>query len=193
MRVTRVGPATAVVAAAVLSAILVATPSAADNFGSEGTVGSDGVKSGVWFTPDATWKVINRGLTSTYSAAASTVLTNQYAPTTLSLWYTSSGLCGAGGGPFDLCLYDDHYGDNGFSGWNACHLYYSGTHPNQTCGQQWVRVNLTYSPPANFVMCHEIGHSVGLRHTSNPGSCLNINNTSQVLHQHDKDHINSRY
>lgn len=42
-------------------------------------------------------------------------------------------------------------------------------------------------------MCHEIGHSVGLRHTSNTQSCLNVNNTSQVLSQHDKDHINARH
>lgn len=193
MKRTHAGRTTAALVAAVLSAILVATPSAADNFGSEGDFGSDGWKNGVWFTIDANWQVINRSLTSTYSTAASNVLATQYAPTTLLLSYTSSGLCGAGGGPYDLCLYDDHYGDNGFGGWNACHLYFAGTHPNQTCGQQWVRVNLTYSPPANFVMCHEIGHSVGLRHTSNPGSCLNTANTSQVLHKHDKDHINSRY
>lgn len=180
------------IAAAVLAG-LSATPSSADNFGSEGTFGSDGQKSGVWFTPDSNWHVINRALTSTYATAASSVLATQYAPTRLALTYTSSGLCGTGGGPYDLCLYDDQYGDNGFSGWNACHLYISGTHPNQTCGQQWVRINLTYSPPANFVMCHEIGHSVGLRHTTSTQSCMNTGNTSQVLAQHDKDHINSRY
>lgn len=42
--------------------------------------------------------------------------------------------------------------------------------------------------------CHEIGHSVGLDHSSDGGSCMHTGNTGATGYaQHDKNHINGRW
>lgn len=92
---------------------------------------------------------------------------------------------------------DSNYGNNGVYGWNACYPGgTSGSHPNQTCSNDWVRLN-TYAyaqrPSNDALACHELGHAVGLRHTT-ATSCLNTTLPgSTVLTDHYRTHINGHY
>jgi predicted Zn-dependent protease len=64
------------------------------------------------------------------------------------------------------------------------------------CSVDWVNINLTYSPPATRVACHELGHAMGLRHNLDTSSCVMSSadgGTSQYLSTHDKDHLTNNY
>ena len=42
--------------------------------------------------------------------------------------------------------------------------------------------------------CHEMGHTVGLQHTSNSNSCMEATGYTPLdLSNHDVDHINGNY
>ncbi len=95
-----------------------------------------------------------------------------------------------------MCVWDWDYGDNGLNGWNACVGTTNGAHPNQKCTQQWVKINLFYNPPPQRIACHEMGHSVGLRHSDDQASCMKstaAGGNSNVLTAHDKSHLNLQY
>jgi hypothetical protein len=156
-------------------------------------VGTGGTTNGVWLTTSSTFNVHKRDLTTTYSNAVSTVMSGQYNPTDLTVNVFTSPSCNE---TARVCIFDSDYGDNGLNGWNACSGPTSGSHPNQRCGVQWVRINTRYSPPANRIVCHEVGHSVGLRHTSTQASCLKSTadgGNSSTLTSHDTGHINATY
>jgi hypothetical protein len=174
--------------------LVLSTTVLASNFGSQGTPGTGGLTNGVWLTLDTTWSVTRVQLTTTYYNGVTSAIQTQCSPTELFvLLYTTTYCFDA---DHDLCLYDSNYGNNGVNGWNACAGSVIGQHPNQKCSVDWVRINLYYSPPAQRIACHEMGHAVGLRHTSDQASCMKQTSeggTSQVLTQHDKDHLNGQY
>lgn len=173
---------------------LVAGVAQASNVGSAGTPGTGGTTNGVWYTPDRVWNIGKRSLTSTYNTGVEFAVWGEYAPTRLNPATYVADSCYEY--PYDVCVYDDDYGDIGLNGWNACAGATSGVHPSQTCSLQWVRINLYYSPPAKRIACHELGHSVGLRHTADQASCLKTTasgGTSSDLTPHDIDHLNARY
>ena len=115
--------------------------------------------------------------------------------------------------PFpDVIVYDDDYGPNGLVAWAVCPPENSGTagtHPYFSCrGQKiifnsWYWFNATdYDTVAGRIKiaCHEIGHTVGLRHWnpqhSGAASCMfnpAVNATIEGLSQHDRNHINAYY
>lgn len=166
----------------------------ASNFGSTGNSGLTGTTNGVWLTNNRNFYVGRVALTSTYSAAVSSVMTNHYNPTDLIVYVSSPSYCDSSS--IDACVFDSNFGDNGLNGWNACDGPVSGSHPTRRCDTQWVRINTYYSPPANRIVCHEVGHSVGLRHTSDAASCLKRSadgGNSSSLTAHDKGHINANY
>lgn len=175
---------------------LTATSAAASNFGSEGTAGASGTTNGVFLTANASWSVAKVSLTSTYSNGVSSALSQQYNPTDLNVSEYSPPGCGGSYGSYDLCVFDANYGDNGLNGWNACAGSTSGSHPNMVCSMAYVRINTYYSPPAVRIACHEMGHSVGLRHTSEAASCMKRSadgGTSASLSAHDTGHLNGHY
>lgn len=75
---------------------------------------------------------------------------------------------------------------------------YGGTDPSRWCRPQILTYNLTYSigiAQPQYMACHELGHTVGLRHYSNDSTCMKNGDTSgwdQIL-DHERDHINTRY
>lgn len=97
------------------------------------------------------------------------------------------------------------YGNNGLYGWVDCpaSATTTGSNPNRTCYGQTLYLN-QYSGYAfafdtenerRFQACHELGHTVGLRHpTSSYTTCMNTGALSTTsLHSHDINHINSHY
>lgn len=166
------------------------------NFGSQGTPGLGGTTNGVWLTQNDPWTVRGRGLSDAYRNGLNQTMNASYIPTDLSVAYTSIAPSCAPEDNHDLCVYDFDYGDNGLNGWNACGWDTIGSHPDQICTWDWVRVNLFFSPPPKRIMCHEVAHSVGLRHTQEQASCVKKTadgGDSAVLSAHDIGHINAEY
>lgn len=75
-----------------------------------------------------------------------------------------------------------------------------GTDPNVYCRPQWLQYDLAdasaYDTPGerNSIACQEMGHTLGLRHSSSTSSCMYTYRTTQAgLVQHDKDELNAHY
>ena len=112
----------------------------------------------------------------------------------------------------DVVAFSADYGDNGAAGWVYCPpdaprgINRSG---DRWCKQQELHLNLNprYAvffdddPSRDHVVCHELGHTIGLLHWGNPpesegptaATCMNSNtpNGPTSLHQIDIDHINA--
>lgn len=106
----------------------------------------------------------------------------------------------------DVLITDGNYGDNGVVAWNSCPgtATVTGVHPERTCYGQIVRYNNgAYPEYYNSTLkryrlgCHELGHTVGLRHNEFDTaviSCLNrYVRTSNDFTAHDLEHLNFEY
>lgn len=111
---------------------------------------------------------------------------------------------------YDVRVLDDDYGDNGAFAWVNCPpgATETGSDPNRTCKGQKLHVNLYggYAYASDTAKerrsraCHELGHTVGLRHTSNDNSCMQTygdpgagEDRPTDWSAHDKDHVNAQY
>jgi len=112
----------------------------------------------------------------------------------------------------DVIAYSQDYGDLGAAAWVYCPT--DAPQSRNADGDRWCRgqelhfnLNARYAiffaddASLDHVACHEMGHTVGLRHWGNPpqsdgppgATCMNANtpNGPTELHQFDIDHINA--
>jgi hypothetical protein len=187
--------------------LVVVGTAAARNFRSYCCVGVSNapVETGVWFTGNSTWGLARRDLSTIVFNAVGFNGINNYGPTTLNPTYFTPTACDSPN--YDLCIFDHPYGNNNLLGFNQCVPgYQSQAHPNQVCFRGYNKVNLTYVTTealARHVVCHEMGHSVGVTHyiDSNPPAmaddatvCATNGATYPTnLGAHEIAHINGRY
>lgn len=189
-RLDRLALALAAMLAVSAIAVLPGSPASATNFGSTGTPGAEGTNNGVWLTNDAFYNIGRMSMDAANSTAVGNSITGDYNPTDLD----AAALTGNCNDPaYNACVFDSAYGNNNLAGWNACAGTTSGSHPNQTCSLAYIRFNQTYTWSPDALACHEIGHSVGLRHSTQAGSCMVNPLSGSNLTSHDRAHINAAY
>ena len=95
----------------------------------------------------------------------------------------------------EVNIADSDWGDSGWYGQWDCISWESPT----VCDTGWVDLNTYYGPYTDNVMrslvCHEVGHAMGLAHTSDSTSCLLTYSPPWpvYLNAHDVGIINSKY
>lgn len=185
-------------AAIVFTLALVPVVASASNFGSTSTAGSpqSGVSlSRVHYQGGTHYVYFNAVENPQYVATVQRMGLAYSSATDLNMAVTSDH-AGA-----DVIVYDHAYGLNGAVAWVVCPGGATtwGNHPDRACHGQQLRYNLSYpayydtSLKREYLACHELGHTVGLRH-SNHQSCMNLSITWPSLSSHDiTQHINPKY
>lgn len=96
-----------------------------------------------------------------------------------------------GSGGKEVNVFDANYGD---TGWAGRYLCVQGD--GNTCEEGWVQINLYWSyttTQARSLVCEEVGHSVGLAHSSQTSSCMSQQWDRTFLSSHDMGELNNIY
>lgn len=101
----------------------------------------------------------------------------------------------------DVWVYDLYYGTTGIIAWVDCPASNSGVGGSGTsrwCRGQILRYNATYQNYAvgSQIACHELGHTIGLRHRTTTGSCMYTYGdilAANTLDSHDISHVEAGY
>jgi hypothetical protein len=114
----------------------------------------------------------------------------------------------------DVIVFAGDHGQNGAAGWVYCPS--DAPQGTNARGDRWCRhqelhfnLNVRYAvyfgddASRDYMACHELGHTIGLRHWGNPphsdgppaATCMNADtpNGPVDLHQFDRDHLNAYY
>jgi hypothetical protein len=93
----------------------------------------------------------------------------------------------------DIVTYDDNYATSSWWGWWACDVLVSGS--STKCNRGHVLLNLRFGNAPYALTCQEVGHGVGLDHSTSTGSCMYpyASQAASDFDSHDKGHINGYY
>ena len=169
------------------------------NFGSNWSHICDTTIASECKAPSAGLDIALYSLETKTSTATQAVISSQYQPTDLFFYYVTSN--------DDVGVFDGYYGTTGFAAaWTACApgATYYGSEANHTrsCTPQDIRYNFSYASrwdenpvgESRWIACQEVGHTVGLRHNQGTTStCMHDLPSTDVIIQHEKDHINANY
>jgi hypothetical protein len=170
-------PATTGVVAAL---VLVPSPVNAQPFG-PGACGG-----GCYYADNANETFFYSGLTVGDINAMEVVRVNRLEPTVMTTTLQTSS-----NNDTDVITYDDNYGPNGYTAWWQCDLLVAGD--SSKCNRGRIVINLYYGTATYGEACQEVGHAVGLDHSTNTGSCMHLPPTYADYDTHDKGHINGYY
>jgi hypothetical protein len=202
--------------ATVCGLVLVPIPALATNFGAEGNCG--------YLTGNSSSNPVTQCVSranNSYHAVRLDVVGNQWAGMdtavidSLATDYNPLDLMAyvSQTDPYpDVIVYDLDYGSDGFAAWVDCpanNTGIGGSGSTRWCRGQILRFNGSYESQwinaawaREGLACHELGHTVGLRHAGSGSGCLThptpYNNLflfyqNSYLRQEDKDHINANY
>jgi hypothetical protein len=96
-------------------------------------------------------------------------------------------------GDTDILVSDDYFGTKNPAAWWYCATKVSGS--TTKCNQGHIVINLSWGTANAALTCQEIGHGVGLDHSTSTGSCMYQNSSFAATDYdtHDKGHINGYY
>jgi hypothetical protein len=177
----------------------------ASNFGSN--TASGGTPAHACDTTTSSQCIANNGthvfcfsaVGSSIVADTRTIMTNDYEA--LSSITTSEQSCTCSTCSLDLQIFDADY-NTSFWAWTACAsgATFGGSDPRRWCKPQNLKWDLGTASAWNttagrqYIACHEVGHSLGLRHSGDTTSCMFPNRiTTHVLTSHDQSMLTTWY
>jgi hypothetical protein len=199
--------------AAVVSALLLAAlPVAADNWGANGYAsGGPGPGDVACDTTQESECIADNG---THYVYFSNVETPQYNATVDRMENVYEPIAGISmielssyTSSVDVGVYDGYLGVNEYAGWTQCAappgpgMTYGGSGRHRWCKPQHILYNLSRTgyfstgERRRMIACHEMGHTLGLQHTTADASCMETDaNTSETIRQnHEVLHLENLY
>ncbi len=177
--------------------VLFASPIRANDFGSDWPDACNALTSAQCTGENADHRIYFSEVQAQRITIATQIMQYQYTNVSDINMYRTLEWVGA-----DALVYDALYGMTGWWGVAQCTstASYGGSASNHTrwCKPQMVRFNESYAQATgqpDYIFCHELGHTIGLRHSGEFGSCMNANMWPGPVGTttHDRGHINSRY
>lgn len=188
--------------------LLAAAPVAADNWGangyaegfaSPGAAPCDNLQTSECIANDGNHSVYFENVDTAQYNATINRMENVYEPISgITMWETISFQNA------DVYVMDGYFGTSEYAGWTQCTdgaAHGGGSGRWEWCKPQLIMYNLSRTgyffngkTRRRMIACHEMGHTLGLQHTTADSSCMEVDaNTNTTIRQHEIDHLEYLY